>query len=47
MFWCETMWKMKGRPKGGYTECKREANRKYIQCYHKYIQCYQKCGPLC
>lgn len=40
MFWCETMWKMKGRPKGGYTECKREANRKYIKCY-------QNCGPMC
>ena len=33
MFLCELMWKMKGRPTGGYSACKREANRKYVKCY--------------
>lgn len=37
IFWCEVMWKMKGRPSGGYSACKRAANRKYVKCY-------QDCG---
>jgi hypothetical protein len=40
MFQCELDWKMKGRPKGGYSECKREANRRYVKCYQ---DCAEKC----
>ncbi len=29
---------MKGRPKGGVVACKKEANRRYVECY-------QSCGP--
>jgi RHS repeat-associated protein len=32
IYWCEVMWKMKGRPKGGWSACKRQADRKYVQC---------------
>lgn len=40
MFQCEWMWKMKGRQKGGWAACKREANRRYIACY-------QSCANMC
>jgi RHS repeat-associated protein len=40
MFQCELMWKMRGRPKGGYSECKRAANARYVKCY-------QDCGNKC
>jgi RHS repeat-associated protein len=33
IFWCEVMWKMKGRPKGEYSACKRRANQDYVKCY--------------
>jgi RHS repeat-associated protein len=32
IYWCEVMWKMRGRPKGGWSACKREADKQLVQC---------------